>query len=188
MKSSIVIGLVFFCLLILPYAKAQQVPRSQKEVQNQISTFRDTLRAYTSGIDTLRTRTDTLRIDTLRAKAINGNSTLEQIEIDRLIIDETISKAGYEFLDLFNTLWVWPEPSTESFIMVITERPYRGISTQIVITINELVVFESFLQTRYDYLEYMAGLAVEQATGYVLSYVEIIKQLEGVDTKGTGIY
>jgi len=174
MKLSIVIGLVFLCLFFRPstYAQQQSVGR-QKEITTKV----------------LAILADTLaHADTLRMKLVKGGSTIDQIEIDRLIMDETISKAGYDFIDLFNTLWSWPEPLTGSFIMIITERPYRGISTQLVISINDLVVFESFLQSRYDFLESLAEMAVEQATAYLFNYEEIRKQLEGDDTKGTGIY
>jgi Curli assembly protein CsgE len=92
------------------------------------------------------------------------------------------------FKELFFTLWSWPPALDGSFIIVIAERPYRGISTQIMILINDLVVFESFLQTRYDVLEYLAQIATEQASGYIVNYSAIMKQLESDDTHGTGIY
>ncbi len=124
------------------------------------------------------------RVDTSRV--VNGGN--DAIEVDRLIINEAISKAGYDFVEMFEAAWNWPEPSTETFTMVIMERPYRGISTQILIIINDLVVFESFLQSRYEYLEFLTGMAVEQAASYVFNYQDIMKQLEGADVKGTGIY
>lgn len=164
MKLSIVVGLVLFCLFFRPNVYSQEPAGQQKEIQQNISSLTDT------------------------TKLLNGHSTIDEIEIDRLIVDETISKAGYDFIELFNTQWNWPEPLTEAFIMVIAERPYRGISTQVVITVNDLVVFESFLQTRYDYLENLVELAIEQTTAYIINYEEIIKQLEGADTQGTGIY
>jgi|APTNR8051073442_1049403.scaffolds.fasta_scaffold00032_175 curli production assembly/transport component CsgE len=164
MKLSIVISLGFFCLSVRPSVYAQETAGLQKEIPQKISISTDT------------------------TKLLNGYSLLDEIEIDRLIVDETISKAGYDFIELFNTQWNWPEPLTEAFIMVIAERPYRGISTQVVITVNDLVVFESFLQTRYDYLENLAELAIEQTTAYIINYEEIIKQLEAADTQGTGIY
>lgn len=116
----------------------------------------------------------------------NGNGIL--IEIDKLIVDETISKAGHDFMEIFFSIWSWPQISNGSFIMVIEERPFRGISTTITITINDLVVFETFLQTRYDILEELAQLAAEQTFAYLINYESIIKQLEGDDMAGTGIY
>lgn len=180
MKLSIVIGLVLFCHFFRPSTYAQQqAAGQQKEITKQKET---TTKVSPILADTLAPA------DTLRTKLLIGGSTIDQIEIDRLIMDETISKAGYDFIDLFNTFWSWPEPLTGSFIMIITERPYRGISTQLVISINDLVVFESFLQSRYDFLESLAEMAVEQTTAYLVNYEEIRKQLEGDDTKGTGIY
>ncbi len=173
MKLSIVIGFTFFCLLCTQHTCAQQtqVMRDNKVLLQKASSPADTIHA-----------------DTLRSDFINGFTKIDQIEIDRLIIDETISKAGYDFFELFNSYWTWPEPSKESFILVIAERPYRGISTQVIISVNELIVFESFLQTRYDFLEYLAGLAAEQTIGYIINYEDIIKQLEGADAQGNGIF
>ncbi len=119
---------------------------------------------------------------------LNGNGTIESIEIDQLIVDETISKAGYDFQELFFTLWSWPPALEESFILVVTERPYRGISTQIIISVNDQIVFESFLQPRYEVLEALAQSAIEQASGYLINYAAIQQQLGSDDTRGTGIY
>ncbi len=118
----------------------------------------------------------------------NGASRTDDNEIDRLIVDETISKAGHDFLELFFARWTWPDLSNGSFMMVVEERPFRGISTQVVISVNDLVVFESFLQARYEYLEYLAETAIEQTTSYLNNYELIVRQLEGIDMKGTGIY
>ncbi|MBL6448088.1 hypothetical protein JMN32_17350 [Fulvivirga sp. 29W222] len=123
--------------------------------------------------------------DTLKNGAA---SKAEPIEIDKLIVDETISKAGHEFMEIFFSLWNWPHVSNGSFMMVVKERPFRGISTTITITINDLTVFESFLQTRYDVLESLAKMAVKQTYGYLINYDNIMKQLEGEDMQGSGIY
>lgn len=132
-------------------------------------------------------RTQPTPIDTLSPASKNG-SELDEIEIDKLIIDETISKAGYDFIELFFAQWNWPPQIEGAFIIVITERPFRGISTQILISVNDLQVFDSFLQTRYDYLEYIAGAAIDQTTAYIVNYEEIVKQLGGEDVSGSGIF
>src|SRR5687767_15874158 len=72
------------------------------------------------------------------------------LEIGELIIDNTFSKAGNDFQQMFNTRWIWPEKSAEQFIITISEKPSFVNSTIVEISINELKVFESFLQPRYD--------------------------------------
>ena len=126
-----------------------------------------------------------IRSDSLNA---NSNQVRNFIEIDKLIVDETISKAGLDFLELFLASWTWPQNTNGSFQMVVTEKPFRGISTQVVITLNDLIVFESFLQTRFDVLESLAQQAVEQTSAYLMNYESIMRQLEGDDTAGNGIY
>lgn len=156
------VGLIFFCFFLRSRISAQEI---QNALEKQTAT---------------QTRPDSLDI--------NGSSFKNYVEIDRLVVDETISKAGHEFVELFLILWNWPQNLKESFLMVIAERPFRGTSTQIVITVNDLVVFESFLQTRYDFLEYLAELANEQTSGYLINYENIMRQLEGDDLSGNGIY
>lgn len=119
----------------------------------------------------------------------NGNASRNNfIEIDRLIVDETMSKAGYDFLELFQAKWIWPPALDDPFQIVVTERPFRGITTQVIITLNDLVVFESFLQTRYDVLESLSEAAVEQTFAYLMNYESIMQQLAGDDVAGNGIY
>lgn len=166
MKLSIVINLLF-CLFLRFSLGAQINPPATEGIKPKIKTSVP---------------------DTLHVARTNFNGVADQIEIDRLIVNETITKAGHDFTELFNASWNWPEPLKESFIMIISERPFRGISTQLLITVNDLVVFESLLQTRYDFLEYLAVVAIEQTANYVINYEDIIKQLEGLDTQGSGIY
>lgn len=111
-----------------------------------------------------------------------------EIEINELIVNETMTKAGNDFHELFYNRWVWPDELNDSFIMVIKEKPLRGISTQVSIFINDMLIFEMPLQPRFDYLESIAMMAIDQANGYVSNYEEIQKALGGEDVQGTGIF
>jgi curli production assembly/transport component CsgE len=110
------------------------------------------------------------------------------LEINQLIINETISKLGIDFQEIFYNKWNWPAGLSDPFIIVIAERPVFGTNTQIEIAVNDIKVFESFLQPRYDALEEIATQAVDMTTQYVLNFQEVLKQLSGDDMKGTGIY
>lgn len=164
MKLSILFGVLWICLFGYPKLLAQQKPETQRK--------KDLSEIAKSPVD---------------VKVINDSTSFDQFEIDKLIVNETISKAGNEFTELFFSIWNWPT-THENFIIVITERPFRGISSQVLISVNELVVFESFLQPRYDVLESLAELAMEQTSEYITNYETIMKQLEGEDTRGNGIY
>lgn len=116
------------------------------------------------------------------------NDSLNFFEIDQLIINETISKVGLDFQEIFYNKWNWPTGLTDPFIIVISERPVFGTNTQIEIIVNDITVFQSFLQPRYDVLEEIAMQAADIATQYILNYQEVLKQLSGDDMAGTGIY
>lgn len=118
---------------------------------------------------------------------VPGKSAVE-VEIGQLMIDNTFSKAGSDFRQIFHTLWTWPPQNAEQFIITISERPSLLNSTLIEITVNELKVFERFLQPRYDVLEELAAQAVDVTLQYILNYQDIVKQLGGEDLSGSGIY
>lgn len=64
---------------------------------------------------------------------INERINIEKelsLEIDGLLIDETLTKAGQDFFDLFYQLWE-PPPGATNFMIRIVEKPFRGISTSI---------------------------------------------------------
>jgi curli production assembly/transport component CsgE len=164
MKLSIVVGLASLICLAQPRVEAQETPVGRE----------------TEGYNEFQS-------DSPNA-SMSADTTNYLVEIDRLIVDETISKAGHDFMELFFNAWNWPAIANGSFMMVLTERPFRGISTQIIISVNDLVVFESFLQSRYDFLETLTEQAIEQTTNYLINYESILKELEGADMKGTGIY
>lgn len=115
------------------------------------------------------------------------NGALE-LEIGELIIDNTFSKAGNDFQQLFNTRWNWPAENAQDFIITISEKPSFVNSTIIEISINDLKVFESFLQPRYDILEETAGQAIDITLQYILNYADVVKELSGEDLSGSGIY
>ncbi len=109
------------------------------------------------------------------------------IEIDGLLFDETKTKGGKDFYDYFYRDWEAP-PNAKNYSIFLTEKPYRLTTTKIEIRINETLVFQSFLQPRGDYIELLAAQAVAQTKRYLLHYEEIIRQLEGDDRSGTGIF
>ncbi|NND63336.1 MAG: hypothetical protein HKN48_09095 [Flavobacteriaceae bacterium] len=109
------------------------------------------------------------------------------IEIDELIVDETISKAGRDFYEIFFTQWVWPK-TDESFTIYIKERPARANSTQVQIFVNDLLVFESFLQPKYEDLILLSNYTTSLLRNHILTYEDVLQQLQGADMSGTGIY
>lgn len=117
-----------------------------------------------------------------------SEESLPELEIGALIIDNTFSKAGNDFQQLFNTRWNWPTQQADQFIITVTERPSFVNSTIVEISVNELKVFEGFLQPRYDVLEQVVDQAIGISTQYILNYEDVVKELSGEDLSGSGIY
>mgnify|MGYP001385791378 FL=1 len=115
------------------------------------------------------------------------NKGFEELEINELIINSMRSKAGNDFFDHFTSDFEWPE-TNQSFIIVISEKPFRASTTQVIITVNDLDVFENVLQPRSSYLEDLADYAQLMTTQYILNYQQIMHDLDGEDRSGSGIY
>ena len=109
------------------------------------------------------------------------------LEIDGLLVDDTKTKSGKDFYDLFYQQWEAPADARNYTIFLI-EKPYRLTTTMIEIMINETLVYQSFLQPRYDYIETLTEQAVAQTALYLRNYEEIVRELDGSDRSGTGIY
>jgi curli production assembly/transport component CsgE len=62
------------------------------------------------------------------------------------------------------------------------------MTTLVEIKINETTVFQSFLQPRGDIVEQLALQAVAQTQMYLANYEELMRQLEGDDRSGSGIF
>lgn len=110
-----------------------------------------------------------------------------ELELDGMLFDETKTKSGKDFYDFFYSSWEAP-PGASNFSIFITEAPYRLTTTQIEVRINETIVFQSFLQPRADIVEEMAKYAVSQTQMYLANFEELMRQMEGEDQAGSGIY
>lgn len=120
-------------------------------------------------------------------EAEKNNSAGAELEIDGLIVDETVTKAGRDFYQLFYSKWEAP-PSAKNFTINISEKPARGLATVLMIDINENRVIETPLQPRYDIIESISEQAVQICFEYLLNYEQIQEQLSGDDLSGSGIF
>jgi len=110
-----------------------------------------------------------------------------EIEIDGLLIDDTKTKAGKDFYDLFYNEWEAPGDA-KNYSITVSEKPFRLTSTLIVISINDDIVYQAILQPRQDLVEAQAEEGIATTQDYLANYEEITKQLNGDDMAGTGIY
>ncbi|GEM_PF-4828471 len=93
------------------------------------------------------------------------------LEIDGIVMDETMSKAGRDFYEIFFSLWVKPS-DFKNYYIKIKEKPFRMNSTLIEVHLKEVVVYRAMLQRRYDDIVEMA----RQANRYTLGHINKLKQ------------
>ena len=110
-----------------------------------------------------------------------------ELEISELIIDRTVSKIGQDFYDLFFRNWQTPA-GVKHYLIEVEELPSRGRGSRIRIRINDREMTRLNVQPRSDYVEAVAMNAVAMARNYLINYSAIVRQLDGDDKSGTGIY
>ena len=110
-----------------------------------------------------------------------------EIEIDGLLVNDTKTKSGQEFYDLFYDGWEAPK-AAKNYSITVSEKPFRLTSTMIVVSINDNVVYQDILQPRQDIIEAQTEEAISTTQNYLANYEEITKQLNGEDLSGSGIY
>ncbi|SHL05453.1 CsgE family curli-type amyloid fiber assembly protein [Hymenobacter psychrotolerans] len=99
------------------------------------------------------------------------------LEIEGLIVDQTISKVGHDFYDIFYTQFEAP-PGIGEYVVTITEKPGRGTSTLISLNVNETDLLEMPLQPKQEYIEAVAADAVNAAIGFLEEARSVSRQLE----------
>lgn len=113
--------------------------------------------------------------------------TAIDLEIDGLIVDNSVTKMGRDFYDIFMSNWEAPQ-GAKNYTITIRERPAMGISSIVTVEINDQQILEIPLQPRYDIIEEMAGHAVGSCYQYLENYEQIQQELSGEDMSGSGIY
>ena len=123
-------------------------------------------------------------IDKVKEQAANAEPVLE---IDGLVVNETRTKIGRDFYDAFYNNWVAPA-NASNYTIIMQELPYRGINTQIMVFVNENLIYQGVLMPRFDYVEEMVVELNMKTTQYLQYYQEILQSLDNEDMSGSGIY
>ncbi len=154
--------------MIVPYQRIQiRNPNFVQEILKDSTLFNEgSLRVFTGNIK---------------------KKTFRDIEIEGLIVDQTQTKIGHDFYDLFYSNWQPPD-NFGDYTIVIEEKPLPQLGTQVTIKINDNEIFQQILQPRYDVIEAMAQYGVELSFNYIQNYEAIQKQLAGEDLQGSGIF
>ena len=107
-------------------------------------------------------------VDTERRRDAVQQQSERQImmEIDGMVIDETRSKVGRDFYDVFYTNWQQP-PDTYNFSIRIAEQPSPSLGTIIYVEVNDTETFRMRLQPRYEFIQQAGQYAVRQTYSYL---------------------
>ncbi len=165
-------------------ANKEQIIDPNKIFPNQKLTIVNPLSLQKKLIESIKEKQDTVIVEQQEAAE---KKDYNDIEIEGLIVDQTQTKLGHDFYDIFYKNWQPPQNSG-NFTIIIDEKPLPQLGTQVTIKINDTDVFQQILQPRYDIIERLANYGVELSMNYVLNYQQIQRQLSGNDMSGTGIF
>ena len=137
--------------------------------ESKLADFREAFNALVKASDG-ETNSDA-EIDSVDAErrrdAVQQQSERQiMMEIDGMVIDETRSKVGRDFYDVFYTNWQQP-PDTYNFSIRIAEQPSPSLGTIIYVEVNDTETFRMRLQPRYDFIQQAGQYAVRQTYSYL---------------------
>lgn len=88
------------------------------------------------------------------------------LELDGLVIDDTRSKIGRDFYDIFYQQWQAPSNSS-NYTITISEQPTPTLGSLITVRVNDQQVFQYRLQPRYEIIKQVAEYAVRVTNRYM---------------------
>lgn len=137
------------------------LPEKPEEDEDMIAAFREAFEAVVSQPDSGEENNRSLKEDEQKE-----SERQLMIEIDGMIHDETRSKVGRDFYDVFYTNWQSP-PDAYNFSISISEQPSPSLGTIIYVEVNDSETFRMRLQPRYDFIQQAGQYAVRQTYSYL---------------------
>lgn len=113
----------------------------------------------------------------LRADSAGRIPRRRGTESQGLVMDQTISKLGRDFYDLFYGAFEAP-PGVDNFTIVLVERQARANNAVVALVVNDTELFELPLPPRAEMMEETAQAAVGAAFDYLVQAQNISRQLE----------
>lgn len=146
-----------------------------------------------SGATQRAAKQDTIKQENTQQQTYEKRGKFEQsirnsadLEIDGLIVDETITKIGRDFYQIFQRQWEQPAMA-KNFTILIKELPARGNGALIQVAVNDQDVMEQHVQPKYDLIEEIAIYA----TGLVYEFLvrdQLQQQLEAEGKKAREVF
>lgn len=137
-------------------------------------------------------------------ESLNEEMLTEQ-GAESLLLDQTRSKIGRDFYESFYKAYVNAPASAPAdtselarkplefeldvFLVQIEELPSTsGIGNVISVSVNDILLWQQFVQVRQEIIEEYALNAVETVRQYIAGYKENQQQLTDEDQRGSGIF
>jgi len=174
-KYAICIIPLFFYLAIYGQEKKEINNELEKSTQEQISTQKKLEQLLSKVTTAAKSQTDST---TLKS---------DNIEIDGLIIDQTITKIGHEFYENFYTLWEAP-PEIKDYSIYIIEKVTMLSTSQVWINVDDMTIFQIILKPRAEEIEEAVKTGLEITLQFLHQYEQDKKLLDDEDMVGSGIF
>ena len=107
------------------------------------------------------------------------------LEITGLIIEETMTRIGYEFYEYFFLFWEAPEVEVKDYNILISEMASPMWGSWVKVNVDETTVWSKMLKPRSEEIEDAVKIAIEATKQYLYNYEQYQFQTE--DMVGTGI-
>ena len=100
------------------------------------------------------------------APGADPDSSLQPLEIDGLVLDETQTPIGRDFFDAFRRFWRAPE-GAYNYGLVVAEQPSPRRGTRVVVRVNDEVVYQAQVIPREEVVMGHARAGAQQAYRYL---------------------
>lgn len=110
-------------------------------------------------------------VATLKGRKLGG------AESQGLVLDQAVTKLGHDFYDQFYGTFEAPMGVVD-YNIVVAERPARGNSALVVLTVNDTELLEMPLPSRADQMEEIVSAAVESTQEFLQEALNTSRQLE----------
>lgn len=156
--------------------KEQDVPAKQKDAK---------AKKPSAAEERIRKLIETIKEERAATKEEIAAEEQLMAEITGLIIEETMTKIGYEFYEYFFLLWKPPQLGRRHYNILISERASPLWGSWIKVNIDENTVWSRVLRPRSEEIEEAVKEAIEATKNYLQNYQR--RQFKSPDLVGTGI-
>lgn len=112
---------------------------------------------------------------------------IPDLEIDGLIIDETRTKVGRDFYEVFYNKWT-PPTQAKNYTITIKEIPGRSRQSQVAIYVNEERLIQRNVQPRAEMIEALAANSANAIASYLKKDAQRDKNISSEKSGGIGLY